>query len=325
MDNIKLAAIDIGTNTFRLLIASVHFNSLDNCYSFKEIFSERIITRIGDGINVNRLIGEKAIDRGISALCKFSKIIASHNVFMTSAVATSALREADNSSIFIQKTREEAGLEINIISGKEEAAITSSGMIIDIIPPESALMTDIGGGSTELIFYDQGKLSQTLSVNLGVVYLANKYMTKDPPSHIDLNQMDKEISGIIMEKAAGIKDLIKDSTVFLGTAGTVTALAAITQNLLLFDHNRVHNFILTLQKVRNISATISVLSSVEREKHIPFELSRLDIIVPGTLILLNLMEIFGFNEITVRNYGLREGILIDLYKKIAGKEDGTEI
>ncbi|MEN8262689.1 MAG: hypothetical protein ABFR82_04455 [Nitrospirota bacterium] len=325
MNNKKLAAIDIGTNTFRLLIASVNFNPRNNSYSFKEIFSERIITRIGDGIHANRLLGEDAINRSISALCKFSDIIASHDVFMTSAVATSALREADNSSIFIQKIREAAGLEIRIISGNEEAAITSSGMLINVSPPESALMADIGGGSTELIFYSRGKLLRTLSVNLGVVYMANKYMTKDPPSHIDRDKMDKEISAVIIEKAAGLKDLKKDTTVFLGTAGTVTALAAMTQNLSVFDHSRVHNYILPLKKVKEIFTVISALSSAEREKHIPFELARLDIIVPGTRILLKLMETFGFNEITVSNYGLREGILIDLYKKMAGKEDGTEI
>ena len=325
MDNIKLAAIDIGSNTFRLLIASVHFSPRNNGYSFKEIFSERIITRIGDGIHASGLLGEDAITRSINALCKFSDIIASHDVFMTSAVATSALREADNSNIFIQKSMEAAGLEIRIISGEEEAAITSSGMLIDIRPPESALMVDIGGGSTELIYYSRGKLLRTLSVNLGVVYLANKYMTKDPPSHIDLDQMEKDISAIIMEKAAGFKDLKNDSTVFMGTAGTVTALAAMARNLSVFDHSMVHNYILQLKKVREIFTVISALSSSEREKHIPFELARLDIIVPGTRILLKLMETFGFNEITVSNYGLREGILIDLYKKIAGKEDGTEI
>jgi exopolyphosphatase/guanosine-5'-triphosphate,3'-diphosphate pyrophosphatase len=312
----NLAAIDIGTNTLRLLIATISFNPKNRIYSINEKCSERIVTRLGDGIHTSRLLKDDAITRSIAALQSFSNTISHSDVYMTSAIATSALREAENSGAFLEKAREAAGLDIHIVSGKEEAEITSSGMLIDIKPPDTALMADIGGGSTELIFYGRGKLLLTCSLDLGVVYLAGKYMKNDPPLTVDLDQMRGEITDRIMTKAAYFGKLIKDDTVFLGTAGTITALAAMSQNLLQFDHDKVHNFTLSMANVKNIFSTISVLTSGEREKHIPFEPARLDIIVPGTLILLKLMETFDFSEIMVSSYGLREGILVDLYKKI---------
>jgi exopolyphosphatase/guanosine-5'-triphosphate,3'-diphosphate pyrophosphatase len=317
VDNKNLAAIDIGTNTFRLLIASISFNPINRTYSINDKYSKRIITRLGDGIHENGCLNEEAISRSIDALKMFSDTISRSDVYMTSAVATSALREAENSAVFLKKALEASGLDINIISGEEEAEITSSGMLIDIKPPETALMVDIGGGSTELIFYSRGKLLFTCSLDLGVVYLAGKYMKNDPPLTIDLDQMRIEITDKIMTKAEHFNKLNNDDTVFLGTAGTITALAAMSQNLSQFDHGKVHNYILSLADVKNIFSTISALTSAERKKHIPFEPARLDIIVPGTLILLKLMETFAFSEIMVSGYGLREGILVELYKKLA--------
>ncbi len=323
MNNKSLAAIDIGTNTFRLLIAAIGFNPQNHTYSINEKCSKRIITRLGDGIHENGCLNEEAISRSIDALKMFSDTISDSDVYMTSAVATSALRKAENSAFFLERAREAAGLDIKIISGEEEAKITSSGMLLDIKPPETALMVDIGGGSTELIFYSGGKLLLTCSLDLGVVYLAGKYMKNDPPLTIDLDQMRIEITDKIMTEAehfvgarCNVPLQIKNGTLFLGTAGTITALAAMSQNLSQFDHGKVHNYILSLAEVKNIFSTISFLTSGERNKHIPFEPARLDIIVPGTLILLKLMETFGFSKIMVSGYGLREGILVDLYKKI---------
>ena len=115
--------------------------------------------------------------------------------------------------------------------------------------------------------------------------------------------------------------LIREETGFIGTAGTVTSLAAMAQGLTRFEHGKIHNFRLSYSKVKEIYSVISLLSTAERGRHIPFELSRLDIIVPGTLILAKLMEIFGFEEIVVSNYGLREGILIELYNSERQKEN----
>ena len=275
------------------------------------------MTRLGEGIHDNGFIKREAIDKSITALKEFNDIISRYHVYKTSAIATSALREAGNSDEFCRKVKETTNLEIEVISGEEEAKLTAAGMLIDMVPPETALMVDIGGGSTELIFNERRKPLLIRSLNLGVLYLAGKYMTNDPPLYEDLKHMEEEILQKINSTAKPFKKLFTRDTVFTGTAGTVTALAAMTQKLTKFEHNNIHNFKLTIDNVKNIFSGISRLSSNERAGQIAFEPARLDIIVPGTLILFKLMEIFGFNEIRVSNYGLREGILINLYNKEA--------
>lgn len=309
------AAIDIGTNTFRLLIAKVLYNPETNKYKIKELYSERIITRLGHGISENGLIKKSAINRGLSALKKFHDVISHYNVYETSAIATSALRDAKNKDEFLSTAKEKIGLKIKIISGREEAKKTSAGMLIDITAPESVLMVDIGGGSTELIFARQRKPVLAHSLKLGVVYLADRYMKNDPPLKEDLNQMDDIISMKIMSKVRTFAKLLSKDTVLIGTAGTITTLAAMVQHLKKFDHSKVHNFKLGVKKIKNIFSVISTVTARERVKYHPFEPERLDIIVPGTFILLKLMETFGFKEVIVSDYGLREGVLLDLYRK----------
>lgn len=318
MKNRHLASIDIGTNTFRLLIAEIyHQDKLDN-YSIKEIYSERVITRIGDGLQETGSLKRTAIERGLETLQKFSDIISCHNVYKTSAVATSAMREAKNSTYFLQEVKDRTGFEIEIISGEKESEITAAGMLIDMVKPHSAFMIDIGGGSTELIMMSNYKPLLKESLHLGVVYLANKYMKHDPPLEQDLNIMKEEITQQIASVAASFKRSFIEKTILIGTAGTVTTLATIAQNLVSFDHKRIHNYKLSLENIKNIFSDIATIHSQDRADYIPFEPERLDIIVPGTLILLKLMEMFSFNEITVSNYGLREGILINLYNSVIG-------
>jgi exopolyphosphatase/guanosine-5'-triphosphate,3'-diphosphate pyrophosphatase len=313
--NSRLAAVDIGTNTFRLLIAEVNPGPAKNNYSIKVISSKRAITRLGEGIVQSGHLAEQAAERSIKALKQFSRTMARHKVDKVSAVATSALREAGNSRDFMDKVLETTGLKIKVISGRQEAELTASGMLMDMTAPRSALMLDIGGGSTELIFMKDGRPQAVHSLDLGVVYLAGKYMISDPPLTEDITEMGEEISAKINSSVNSLKNLFSRDTVCIGTAGTVTALAAMSRNLRRFSHSKVHKFILTSESIRNIFSVISRLSTKERAEYIPFELARLDIVVPGTLILLKLMESFGFREMTVSDYGLLEGTLIDLFKK----------
>lgn len=314
-----LAAIDIGTNTLRLLIAAVLFDSEKSSYTIKKMYSDRTVTRLGEGISKTRLLEKDAINRSIDTLKNYREIISRHNVYKTSAVATSALRDAKNNADFLKRAKNITGIDIKIISGEEEAKKTASGMLIDITLPETALMVDIGGGSTEFIFAKEKKPALIRSLNLGVVYLAEKYMKNDPPSKKDLEYMNvhisKEIGTIVKPFSELITQNSKLKTVFIGTAGTVTTLAAIKQGLKRFEHSKVHNTKISIEEVKNIFSKISTITAKERIKYHPFDPSRLDIIVPGTLILLKLMETFAFKEILVSNYGLREGVLLELYEK----------
>ncbi len=323
MNNSVIAAIDIGTNTFRLLIAKVKHDTSHNIYTIDEIYSRRVATRLGDGLHDNGFLSEDAIKRSIAVLKEFSVAIRDNNVYSTSAVATAALRKAENSEDFLKMVRDETELDIEIISGEQEAQITAAGMLMDIPLDAPALLLDIGGGSTELILTESsvkninGHTPRVIrSLNLGVVYLAGKYMKNDPPSPTMLTAMKDEISEMIAPTREAFNNLVSGKTAFIGTAGTVTALAGISQELTTFEHNKIHNYELTLSNVKDIFNNIAAMSSEERARLIPFDTGRLDIIVPGTYILLKLMETFGFSAIKVSNHGLREGILIDLFKTV---------
>lgn len=304
----------MGTNTFRLLIANVNGSSL------KEIYSERIITRIGEGVSESGLLKKEAIQRGILTLKRFADIISGHDVEGITAIATSALREARNSDEFLTQAKDETGLDIKILSGEEEAGRSLLGIFIGIPAPESALIVDIGGGSTELIASRDTKPLFIKSLNLGVVYLSDKYMKYDPPRKEDMELMGAEISQKLTPVVSPIIKLLTANTVFIGTAGTVTTLSAMIQGLSSFEHEKVHNFRISLSAVREVFSDISTISAKERAKYPALEPERFDIIVPGSLILLRIMETFGFKEVIVSDYGLREGIILELYNKMGNEK-----
>ena len=313
------AAIDIGTNTFRLLIAEIHYNPANKGYSLKEICSERIITRLGEGITVTGRISDVSMQKGLNALKTFSHIISENNITKTSTVATSVLREAQNSEDFISKARNMSGLDIRTISGEEEARLTASGMMIDMDLPEEAILIDIGGGSTELVYSRNGVPVHLQSLDMGVVYLATKYMNDDPPLAKMIHEMEREIADIIFSDTASFDQRSDNGACLIGTAGTITTLAAVSLKLTSFEHDKIHMARISAETIRDIFSRIAFISSAERSQYIPFEPERLDIIVPGTLILLKLMERFQSDEIIVSNYGLREGIILDLFKNKGNK------
>lgn len=307
-----LAGIDIGTNTFRLLIAEAYENSL------KPICSERILTRLGEGVSINNMLKPEAIKRSIDALKVFRDKIADHKIEGIAAIGTSVLREAQNRDIFLTAAMLEAGIEIKIATESEEADFSSSGMMMDIEVPESALLIDIGGGSTEFILTSKGKQVYFKSINLGAVYLHDMHIKSDPPSAEEIFMMESEISRKLDLVAAPMNKHISARTSLIGTAGTITSLSAMYQNLCEFRHDRIHSSKIPLQDIKNIYSKLSKASRIKRIGLYPvLESSRSDIIQPGTAILLKIMNTFSFNEITVSNYGLREGIILDLYSRIS--------
>ncbi len=309
-----LAVIDIGTNTFRLLIAEVKRMS-DDKYIINEMHSERVITRLGKGITDGNLLKRESINRGLETLKRFRGIISGYNVSSISAIGTSALREAKNKDLFIKMARNEADIDIEIISEEEEARLTAIGMTMDIPLPESALLIDIGGGSTEFISMNNGKISNTQSLKLGVVYLTEKYMKDDPPSEKKIRDMEDEIT----KRLGAIKGMgkaLSKNAVLIGTAGTITTLSAMIHGLDTYKREKIHKSIVSLDSAIKIWDEIRLISMKQRGKIYPVLMDqRLDIIVPGILILKSIMITFGFKELTVSDNGLREGIIIELYKR----------
>lgn len=301
------ASIDIGTNTLRLLIAKTHNKKL------QPFFLQRIITRLGGDYKEDIGISPAAEERTISALGVFAEKIKEYNIKEIKAVATSVVRRAKNKKKFLKNVLEKTGLNVRVITGEEEARLSLLG-VLSVIGNgnKKCLVVDIGGGSTEFIKVDAGKMIGAWSMEMGVVHLTENYLKADPPARNELDAMENEINGTI----EGLKGLIKNddflsSAVFIGTAGTITTLAAIDIGLEKYDPEKINNYILSCQAVKKIYRHLASLPLKQREKLLSLEKGREDIIIPGAAIVLKAMEGFGFDKMTVSDAGLLEGILLD--------------
>ena len=305
-----LAGIDIGTNTVRLLIADVK-----DKHNFKEIRSERRITRLGEGLIENRRLMPSAEERTIFVLKEFGEILKGYPVEALTAVATSAVREAENGKKFVERIKVETDFDVEVISGDEEARRTFLGVVAGLNNKNgSLLIMDIGGGSTEFIISKKAEVLSSISTGLGVVKLTEKFVKSDPVT-------DRELEGLrnaIEKEIKGLKDSLNSpaNAAFVGTAGTITTLAAIDQNLTLYNPLCINNYILKKKSVDRIFDNLKSMTIEERLNIPALEKGREDLIIAGTAIVLSVMEEFGFREMTVCDYGLREGIVIDLYYKI---------
>jgi exopolyphosphatase/guanosine-5'-triphosphate,3'-diphosphate pyrophosphatase len=311
----KIAAVDIGTNTFRILIGELQEKGEEIAPCIIEHYSGRAVVRLGEGVAESNMLHPDAISRGLTTLKKFRETAEKHGVSGISAVATSVLREAENGREFMETVRRETGIVIRTVTGGEEAALTARGILFDIDIPSTALLADIGGGSTELVFMRNGIPEKFESRKIGVVYLADKYMKADPPDDKDIAAMEDEISYSVKQYMQEFRNLLDESTMMIGTAGTITAISAMNLGLQHYDRKQTHHSRLTRAQASDIYDRIVKLTSAERQKMIPFEPQRTDIIVPGAFILLSLLDSASRDEILVTDCGILEGILIDMYQK----------
>ncbi|MBI5893701.1 MAG: Ppx/GppA family phosphatase [Deltaproteobacteria bacterium] len=313
----------IGTNTLRLLVAEMgDIDSGHKCPLLQPLVVKRIITRLGGDFKEDVGIAETSIERAVDALKVFANIIKEQDVKDVFAFATSVVRRAKNKDKFIKRVFDETGIKINIISGDEEAGLSLLGVLSVIKNKnEKCLVIDIGGGSTEFIAVENDKMFGAWSMEMGVVHLTEEYLKSDPPAKNELNAMEREINGVIKK----LKDLMNRDlpsafsllpcASFVGTAGTITTLAAIDQNLETYAPEKVNNYVLDYDSVKRIYNHLSSLPLKERQKILSLEKGREDLIIPGAAIVLKTMDVFGFDSITVSDAGLLEGILL---KKVIG-------
>jgi exopolyphosphatase/guanosine-5'-triphosphate,3'-diphosphate pyrophosphatase len=317
-----LAGIDIGTNTIRLLVTATSDTS------HQELFSGRTITRLGHGLDRTGALAPDAQERTLKALEVFAAIIASHSVERMSAVGTSALRNSVNAAEFIAGAKQRAGIDITVISGEEEAQLTLMGVRRALSqvssagadPLASALVIDIGGGSTELIVTRQGGIASLESLPLGAVYLTERFVQHDPPIIDELDVLRRTVRAELNAweygslKKAGIRPT--DFATCAGTAGTITTVAAIDQELKEYDPGRINGYVLSRSSLDSMLAMLSVTTLSARKMITGLERGREDIILAGAIIAQEIMDRCGTREMLVSDWGLREGIVFDLYEKL---------
>ncbi len=304
-----LAGIDIGTLTCRLLVGRV---SADE--QLEELHGERRILRLGEGVDREGSLQDSAMSRVLDTLREWRRVIQDFKPEAVSVVATSAVRDAANRDAFLDQIRRGTGFEVEVLTGDEEARRTLLGIRSGLPRGVSDVLgLDIGGGSTEFILDRKGSQPVVLSLELGVVRLTERLLRNDPPTREELEAARTFIRTQLEKARTVVGDV--HGTSLVGTAGTITTLAAMDLRLEIYDKARIHNYRLTLDAVRTLEDALLSRTSAERRALPGLEPDREDLIVGGTLILLGVMNGFGFRDCLVSDLGLREGLLIHLARR----------
>jgi exopolyphosphatase/guanosine-5'-triphosphate,3'-diphosphate pyrophosphatase len=302
----RLAAIYLGTNTVRLLVVEA------SGAEWRGLHAEQRVTRLGEGQAGTGILQPAAMRRTaevVAAFCRRAEDLGVHDVRI---VGTSAVREAQNGAEFLAQVRSSSGRQVRVISGEEEARLTLLG-VTQGLPDLMGhfLLFDIGGGSTEFVLSRAGRALLAVSVKLGVVELAERFMDQGPVDHTRYDAMAAEVGARL---AVGLTEPIlrHDAPALVGSAGTLTTLAALDLGLESYDAARVHGRRLTRVVVAGLVAGLAALSLAERAALPCLEPGRADLIVPGGAICLAALDRLGFDALVVSDRGLREGILYEI-------------
>jgi exopolyphosphatase/guanosine-5'-triphosphate,3'-diphosphate pyrophosphatase len=302
LSNRRVAAIDFGTNTARLLVADRHSDG-----SFDHVRIEREIVRMGGGFCREEGLSADAILRGSRCLARFAGILEEYGVTNPRAVATSAVRDAANGGAFVDLIYRQTGIALSVINGEQEGGVTLIGVIAGLDCRHDNLMVfDVGGGSTEYTLAHAGKAAFIRSLPLGVVRLTEGKVSPSEMSEKIFRELDLLTREISLSKTAAPDG----RTALVGTAGTATTLAAISMKMATYDYRKVHNSVLTIDEIRRIYSLLLPLSLEERADIPGLEKGREDLIIAGILITLHTMEHFGFTTFKVSDYGLLEGLIV---------------
>ena len=299
----RIASIDIGTNTFRILVGEVKDKEL------KKLYIDRVITRLGGGFNKRGRITEDAAIRALRVLGRFADVLKKYQVEKIRAVATSVVRESINGYEFLERVLRETGIRAEVISGEEEARLTVKGVLKSVsVNSEYSVILDVGGGSTEYALVERNEILGLTSTNLGVVHLTERFLKSDTPSKSDISVISEEIWNVLSSELLWMPKVSNNKLTLIGTAGTPTTLAAIELGLEKYDPDLVNGFILKKNAVLKIFNTLIRIPAEERLRIRGLEKGREDVIIPGALIVLKTMERFSTNEILVSDCGLLEGV-----------------
>lgn len=300
-----LAAIDAGSNTLRLLIGNASDGRV-----FPELYLRRIC-RLAGGFSQEEGLSPEAMERTLLAFQEFAEVCKLHHVEQVRAVGTAAFRQAVNGDAFSRAVTAKTLLPLEIISGEKEAETMTAGVLSALDPvPENSLIIDIGGGSTEFVLCAGRTVVWSFSLALGVVHLTETY--KDPE---DRQLAIANSVSTLHDKLVRVckhNQIEPESLSLVGTAGTVTTLAALDLKMSSYDWRMINNYTMTLAKLAHWQELLLPLSVAEREALPGMEEGRGDLIIAGIEIVLALMQKLNSGALTVSDFGILEGLLLSL-------------
>jgi exopolyphosphatase / guanosine-5'-triphosphate,3'-diphosphate pyrophosphatase len=292
----RVAVIDMGTNSTRLLVADVEDGKVG------EVARESTVTRLGRGVDTSGQLAMEAIEDVCAAVARYVGIYEELGAERVSTVATSAVRDASNREMFVAELRERFAIDARILDGAEESRLTYLGACAEREPDDETLVIDIGGGSTELVLGDGTEVSFYASLQAGTVRHTERHIDNDPPTAGELEELAGDVRSLIDEALAGSALVSADDGV--GVAGTPTSLAAIDQELDPYDPTLVHGYRLSLESIQRMCSELAAMTLDQRLEVTGLHPGRAPTIVAGVVILIQVMRAFGLNQIEVSEHDI---------------------
>jgi exopolyphosphatase/guanosine-5'-triphosphate,3'-diphosphate pyrophosphatase len=302
----RVAVVDIGTNSTRLFIADVAHDR-----RLTQLVRESIVTRLGEGVDASGRLAEEPMRRVFDTLERYSAQIDDHGVSATTAVLTSAVRDASNGAEFAATVRERFGLDARTIDGDEEAALTFAGATSQRTGDHREIVVvDIGGGSTEFVTGRDGAVDFHVSTQAGVVRQTERHLHDDPPAPEELQALAAETQRIFT--TAVPPDLRERVRAAIAVAGTATSCAAIELELDPYDPERVHGHVLTLGTLEMLLARLAQMTDDERREVVGLHPDRAPTMVAGVAMLVEVLRAFGLDEVEVSEHDILRGAALRL-------------
>jgi len=301
MARVRVAVVDIGTNSTRLLVADVQ-----PAGAVRELVRQSQVTRLGEGVDATGALAEPAMDRVFAVLDDYRRLIDEHNAERNIAVLTSAVRDAANGAAFTERVREDYRLDARTLSGDEEAALTFLGATSERADDDETLVViDIGGGSTEFIIGEGRRATFHVSTQAGVVRMSERHIHSDPPPPEELQELEADTHEVF---AAALPEAQRGRvTAAIAVAGTATSAAAIELELDPYDSERVHGHRLMLATVEFLLARLADLTNEQRRQVVGLQPDRAPTIVAGMILLAEAMRAFGLDAVEVSEHDILRG------------------
>lgn len=296
----RVAVIDVGTNSARLLVADVSDGRVE------PVERRSTVTRLGRGVDLSGRLSAEAIEDACAAIGEYVAVIEELGAKAVDAVATSAVRDAENGGAFVAELRERFALSARVLDGEEEARLTYLGATSERHPTKPTLVVDIGGGSTELVVGSGGEISFHTSLQAGVVRHSERHIASDPPTVVELEALAADVRGLI---EAAVGDGVEASA-GIAVAGTPTSLAAIELELEPYDPARVHGHVLQLPSIQRMLSQLASAPLAQRVEIPGLHTDRAPTVVAGVVILIETMRAFHLERIEVSEHDILYGAAI---------------
>jgi exopolyphosphatase/guanosine-5'-triphosphate,3'-diphosphate pyrophosphatase len=300
----RVAVVDMGSNSTRLLVADVEADG-----RIAELERRSTVTRLGRGVDTSSQLSSEAIEDVCDTVGEYLELMKPHDPDTTIAIATSAVRDAENRGAFCGELRERFALDARVLSGDDEARLTYLGVIQDRPRADDVLVVDIGGGSTELVVGSGSEVSFHASLNAGTVRHTERHISHDPAEQGELESLANDVRTLIDGVLKGSD--FAHAQAGIGVAGTPTSLAAIDQALDPYDPDAVHGSTLSLAAIQRMYSQLAAKTLEERLEVTGLHPGRAPTIVAGVVILIQVMRCFGLSEIEVSEHDILYGAALE--------------